>query len=390
MWWAIAAYSGHLDLMRAFKGNMKPMPEELEAVAHGCPLAVLVEMVRECEESDGPLSAGDVEGIMGGAWTSRTPDWQEKAEWLLARATGRPILDVQDCMSRDFVKLPDGEQRLDWLALRGCMLDEPGSLLWWATKAGRVDIARRLWHQAMATELTLHDGDCYDTTGYLTTAVREGHIAMAQGLLDLGAPLDMCDLAAAAGGTGRVDVVQWAWGALSRELEEEEAEAAQSGAAAAAAGGTMGAREVAARATSSQSPPPPPPQEQQDTAEGQGAAAGHTVVQGAGQAAGLVEGGTNEQDQGREASLLKPGNRDIVDRLMESACASGSLELVRWLRDRGVPWNPYVLSCAARSGNEELVEWMVEQGYDVEEVGGNRRVASRGKTALVWVTCCLA
>ncbi|PNH02875.1 Ankyrin repeat domain-containing protein, partial [Tetrabaena socialis] len=55
--------------------------------------------------------------------------------------------------------------------------------------------------------------------------------------------------------------------------------------------------------------------------------------------------------------------------LLCEAAASGSMELLAWLRDRGCPWGEDTIYGAAGAGSEEALEWLVAQGCPVT-VGG--------------------
>ncbi|GFR41069.1 hypothetical protein Agub_g1709 [Astrephomene gubernaculifera] len=47
--------------------------------------------------------------------------------------------------------------------------------------------------------------------------------------------------------------------------------------------------------------------------------------------------------------------------VFSDAAYSGNLELLRWLRERGCPWDADAIAEAARSGCDEALEWLVEQ-----------------------------
>ncbi|PNH04452.1 hypothetical protein TSOC_009386 [Tetrabaena socialis] len=56
--------------------------------------------------------------------------------------------------------------------------------------------------------------------------------------------------------------------------------------------------------------------------------------------------------------------------LLCEAAASGSMELLAWLRDRGCPWGEDTIYGAAGAGSEEALEWLVAQGCPVTEPRG--------------------
>ncbi len=367
--WANAAYSGHVDLMRVLKGDSPITPEDLQAVARGCPLAVLAEMVQEFEQSpsDGPLTNHQENMNLGGALISPIPDWQEKAGWLLRRMPCGPALSLDHPSAQEFARLPDAQQRLDWLAEAAPGLRYYDDRICWAAEAGRADLVMKLWYPP--TEEALQDSAGFDWyTAFLSDAVPHGHMGLAQELLALGAPVGVWGLASAAGSTGRVGMAQWAVGVIRQEQEKEAAAAAA--AAAGMGSGTGGAS--AADIRPPPSPPPPLPQQQLLQQEQQKKGARSSSAEAAAQAASVAEGGGGQpQVEGQEESIVTDGNREVLECMLKYSLGSGSLELVRWLRARGVPWGACVLHYAAESGNEALVEWMVQLGYDVEQVGGH-------------------
>ncbi|GFR40800.1 hypothetical protein Agub_g1417 [Astrephomene gubernaculifera] len=60
-----------------------------------------------------------------------------------------------------------------------------------------------------------------------------------------------------------------------------------------------------------------------------------------------------------------------------SAACSGNLELLRWLHERGCPWDADAIAGAAGSGCEEALEWLVEQGCPLPGGGSPYMVAAR-------------
>ncbi|KXZ45028.1 hypothetical protein GPECTOR_59g636 [Gonium pectorale] len=55
--------------------------------------------------------------------------------------------------------------------------------------------------------------------------------------------------------------------------------------------------------------------------------------------------------------------------LYQAAAASGNVQQLTWLRERGCEWDSCATTCAAKSGCEEAVEWLVAQGCPVEGNG---------------------
>ncbi|PNH09155.1 Ankyrin repeat domain-containing protein [Tetrabaena socialis] len=52
-----------------------------------------------------------------------------------------------------------------------------------------------------------------------------------------------------------------------------------------------------------------------------------------------------------------------------AAAASGRVELLVWLRERGCPWDKMTFATAASCGSEEQIEWLAAQGCPVEDDG---------------------
>ena len=50
------------------------------------------------------------------------------------------------------------------------------------------------------------------------------------------------------------------------------------------------------------------------------------------------------------------------ERVMNHAARSGNLELVRWLRGEGCPWNRWTCYWAVIKGHEEVLRWVRENG----------------------------
>ncbi len=353
-WWANAAYSGHLELMRKLKGKHAAKPADLPAVAHGCPLAVLQGMVQECAGSSGTLTASQHAAITAGAVTSPRPDWQDKVTWLLQEQGHAPIRTLDRHSARDFAALPDAVQRLNWLAARGFGLQDCRQLLGAAVEGGREELvgAMRIAGAGAGQEPDREWG--VFATALVNLAVEKGHLSIARELHSKGLPVALGELGRAAGSTGRVDVVQWAMGVM-REQKEKEAAVAAAGAAASSSTGDEGASGSG------------------NLRQGQGQ--GRDLEIGADGAvqigvAGWATGSERSQaGQGQATGLATEMDLPSMGALMDGACGSGSLELVRWLRALGVPWATGQLCSAVKSGNQELVQWMVEQqGFNIHEV----------------------
>ncbi|KXZ51800.1 hypothetical protein GPECTOR_11g242 [Gonium pectorale] len=75
-----------------------------------------------------------------------------------------------------------------------------------------------------------------------------------------------------------------------------------------------------------------------------------------------------EETLGVAALRLRPA-------LLSNAAASGSVELMAWLRQRGCPWDEAAFTSAACSGCEVAVEWLVERGCPMPSAVQRMRLA---------------
>ncbi len=206
--WANAAYAGHVDLMQHLKGSARTTPNELPAVAFGCPLAVLQRMLWECMRRWAPLTDSQLAEIMAGAVSSPTPDWQVKVTWLLRDQGHSPIHALGPCAARDLAMLPDAEQRLVWLAgqefgLVGCQ-----ELLKAAVGAGNAELVSMMRPELGGPAVRGPEREAY-AKALVTLAVEKGHLGVARELHDRELPVALGEICKAAGATGRVDVAQW-------------------------------------------------------------------------------------------------------------------------------------------------------------------------------------
>ncbi len=348
--WANAAYGGHVALAEELKGSIQATPDDLQAVAYGCPLAVLCKLFAEGMRNSS-LGMADIgleeKPIMAGAVSSPTPDWRDKVTWLRQVQKFSVIYGLGPYMAQDFAALPDAMQRLDWLAGQGFGLRACRDLLGAAVEAGRAELVSKM---SFRYETTQEEPELGPSLAQLVDlAVRKGHLGIAKELRGRGAPVDTDYLAYAAGGTGRVDVVQWVLQVI-REEEDKEAQAEMAETSTAAAEDGVGA------------PAGPQQQEQQQGARDRGG------VTGPGQESGTSSGAEASGGVQTEEREVIRVTEDVLT-LWELAIQSGSLEVVRWLHERGVGWDSFQLGFAAKSGNELLVEWMVERGYDMDKVG---------------------
>ena len=66
--------------------------------------------------------------------------------------------------------------------------------------------------------------------------------------------------------------------------------------------------------------------------------------------------------------------------LMRQAARSGNLELVRWLRGEGCPWNMYTCYWAVEKGRVETLRWVRENGCLWNTYTRDRAAAELGYT----------
>lgn len=218
-----AAYGGQLELVQKLKGSKQAKPEDLPAVAHGCPLAVLQKLVEACLCMDPhvEVSASQRASIMAAAVTSPTTDWQAKVLWLLQAEVAPAInqLDKGRAGAAAFAALPDAPQRLEWLGAQGLGLQVSRELLHASAEAGRSELVLQLWSQAQAR---LREDPLWSVGNALVElAVQQGDLRLAQQLESQGAPVDAYELVLTAAAAGRLDSMRWA----VQLLREEQAAA---------------------------------------------------------------------------------------------------------------------------------------------------------------------
>ena len=73
---------------------------------------------------------------------------------------------------------------------------------------------------------------------------------------------------------------------------------------------------------------------------------------------------TYDRDRRADISLLALISRyhDPRSNTIKNAARAGNLEMVKWLRERGRPWNKETCEIAAREGHTELFEWARDNG----------------------------
>ncbi|GFR45492.1 hypothetical protein Agub_g6820, partial [Astrephomene gubernaculifera] len=205
-----AARGGHVGLMewllqrRPVGGPHFAAGSLLEAAVHGCPLACVLRLYRDClggQQRRLAQLGPDVKGcIMAAAAGSRTPDWQAKVEWLEARGFPKP---VDACIGA--AKQPDALDRLTWLRRRGYPLCRDVVLQ--AAERGNCDVLSNL----MAL--------CQMTRGEpAAKAAAGGQLAALQLLHDHGRPMDVETVKAAAS-AGHLHVVVWLVETLGEALQ---------------------------------------------------------------------------------------------------------------------------------------------------------------------------
>ncbi len=351
--WANAAYGGQLELMQELKGDKRAKPEDLPAAAHGCPLAMLRELVEECKHQSPSMEPTVMQraDTMAAAATCPTPDWQDKVLWLLQTGTCSTMNDFDQGAAAAFAALPDAEQRLEWLAGQGFGFQRSRLLLGASVKAGKAELVLQLWSKAKEG-LTDNERRLAGSALVEQALLLQGDLGLAMQLQCQGPPVSARAMVLIAACAGRLDVMQWAVQLLREEQAGEAGEAAGVAGGIVAGGGGDGA------AGEQQ-------QQQQQEGQGQPQAAGDVEVLDAGQKASN-QAQMLQEDADQDAEALDALH--VYD-LMRPACDSGSLELVQWLLARDVLLGPGAVGQAVDSGNETLVEWMVEQGCDVREVG---------------------
>ena len=68
----------------------------------------------------------------------------------------------------------------------------------------------------------------------------------------------------------------------------------------------------------------------------------------------------------REAVKRVPDTRVVPRSTCTYAARDGHLEVLRWARRNGCPWNEWTISAAAREGHLETLEWLRRNGCPEE------------------------
>ncbi len=407
---AVAALNGHVHILDWALQQLQKDRKEVDGssflpeVAWGCDLATLQRMHQACkagsygyeEDSDGgtpdlssPYSSGyysdysfccggQQEGHAGGggglgggggsrllqlaaadgqeaelfsALFSPLPDWEAKAQWLLARGYPRTLLSL--CYPEVVAPCSYAVQRLEWMRANGVVFGPCAARTWQVDTAlraaacgntqlleylllsqgamGAPRMAGEVGRQAVGKEggggfalgssgsgsalgAGVGEGggkDEADTVGCALSreAAERGQLAALQLLVRYGRELGPGVLVHAAR-TGSVEVVEWCWAQLCG------GEAGGGGGTGVQASASAG---VSRRVTRQQ-------QREQEREEGE-----------------------------RKLRLLGPA-------VMEEAARSGSTALVQWLHARGCAWDGAALGAAAMHGSQEMVEWMAGSG----------------------------
>ncbi|KXZ51129.1 hypothetical protein GPECTOR_13g616 [Gonium pectorale] len=281
----------------------------LKAAAEGCDLATLRSLHQRCR---GAVDPKLFESVLPAAVSSRTADWQAKAEWAESQLSPNASRGTYACASAALC--PDSELRLAWLLARGytaneCVADRALSasntaglelLLGRGVLPGQLAIGQAAKEGRLEALKKLHEHGCpLDAGGLVCSGARGGHLqVVVWAVEELGASphgyfigVDLksrCDL----------EVLKW--------LHQH--------------GWRLNPAKWALEA-----------------AQGCNLPALMWVVRELG------------------APVTSPA-------LMDAASACGNVEMMAWLRERGGPWGEDAFASAARAGCEAALDWVVEQG----------------------------
>ncbi len=250
---------------------------------------------------------------------------------------------------------PDHASRLEWLAAQGFEVGRVGlefpNAADRAARDGDVEALRR----AMAEEgLEVRYRWAYD-------AAKAGHVGVVAELRARGV-LSLRDAAHGAAEGGQLQLLERLLGSDRVDGVGPRVDPGQ-GHDGSAGGGAGGKGASPARA------------EEEEEGEGDGSSGSSVAGEVAeGEYEDLVSSEADEQDDLHEA----------LHCLLDAAVSSDapSVEVLRWLRARGCPWEESVFAAAAPSCSVEAVEWMAAEGCPMGVGGGGRTVPAR------LVTCC--
>ncbi|KAG2498287.1 hypothetical protein HYH03_003548 [Edaphochlamys debaryana] len=209
-----AATAGHAALMDwllvQIRSKLRPGTEpydpfELaEAVVEGCDFATVQHLWQDpahAAEMQG-LQGHDHEDLLSAALRSRGPDWQAKAEWLMA-AHGLAL--DSGVFYEDAVGLPAEAalERYEWLKGRGCAPDDEAVEA--AVESGNAAAVGWLLAQGLRPAIV---------PVVLGEAAHAGHLGVLQAVHGAGLEINFKEVAIEAASGGRLAVLTWAVGLL--------------------------------------------------------------------------------------------------------------------------------------------------------------------------------
>ena len=81
----------------------------------------------------------------------------------------------------------------------------------------------------------------------------------------------------------------------------------------------------------------------------------------------------------------KEWQQNIAPRLYEEAAGRGDLETLKWLRDKGFPWNEDACARAAEGGHLEVLKWLRAEGCPWDEWACERAAKGGHLKMLRWL-----
>ena len=78
--------------------------------------------------------------------------------------------------------------------------------------------------------------------------------------------------------------------------------------------------------------------------------------------------------------LIQEQGFAMDERVIQWAASSGNLELVKWLRGEGCPWNRWTCHWAVRDGHVEVLRWARANGCPWRAYTRNQAAAELGYT----------
>ncbi|KXZ48841.1 hypothetical protein GPECTOR_25g426 [Gonium pectorale] len=310
--------------------SLEPLGEEgcselLRAATEGCDLPTLQSIHQRCSE----VVNGD-DGMVRIAASSRTTDWRAKVEWWELQLPPDWLYDDPGVCTAA-ARCPYAETRLAWLLGRGYSVERAATDA--ALGAGN----------AAALELLLRRGLLPEPRS-VTEAARGGRLEALMKLAEYGCPVDAAEVALAALRQGPLSVLAWA-------VEE--------------LGASVQALATAATAWNVRNLDDP---EVLRWLWRRGCPLNGSRV-------ALLAARCGQLDA-LEWAAQELGASMRSDELMDAAGASGSIEVMAWLRERGCPWGPDTFAGAAGSGCEAALEWLAERGCPMVK-SNPRRTAYR-------------